>query len=380
MSKARDRQRKRQQRRNAAQRSGRPSRQISSESGFKLPRIRIPGGRWLLLVPLGLGLVVVVIAVLGLLNPPETVAGQNALWLDNRWTQAERPDADFTELTTTLRAHQVGTVFAYVSSLREDNAWAGLGDGRSSFNDAEPVLTTFVQQFDAAYPDANLYAWVEVSAITPDGNRVGRQQVQDIVASFSNRMVEQVGFDGVFLDVKPIFDATDDYLDLLRAVRTAIGLETPLVVSVPPDLTPTDAGLNLPPQIQPGTVWATEYKQRVALIADQLVVTAYNSYQTNPIDYIEWVTYQVAAYTQALTEMQTGATVFISVPNYADILPAHDADVEKLEAGLDGVRLGLEALIPEPNALPVVTGVAIFADADLTDSEWALVRNKWLNR
>lgn len=379
MSKARERQKKRQQRRTITNRTGRQIRQIAPEGGFQMPRIRIPGGRWLLLIPLAIGLFVAVVGGLGLLNPRELAAGPNAIWLDDRWTQAERAPEDFAALAATLRSHGIGTAFAYVSSLREDNAWSGLGDGRSRFNEAEPIIAAFVEQFKASYPDANLYAWIEVSVITSAGDRLDSQQVHDIVASFSNRMVTQVGFDGVFLDVKPLFNATDDYLDMLRAVRAAIGLETPLIVAVPPDLTPTDTDLTLPPQILPDTVWRTEYKQRVALQADQLVVTAYNSYQTQPVDYIEWVAYQVQAYTQALTEMQTGATVLISVPDYAEFLPAHDVTVETLEAALDGVRRGLEIAAPLSDT-PVVAGVAIFSDEALTEADWAIVRDKWLNR
>jgi len=127
--------------------------------------------------------------------------------------------------------------------------------------------------------------------------------------------------------------------------------------------------------IAPGTEWSIEYKQRVALLANQIIIGAYNSYQTDPVDYLEWVTYQVDTYVKALSDRESNTTIILSVPLYESNLPAHDSEIETLSAALDGVRRGVANL----NQLtrPIVAGVAIYADRDLTDADWATFDSKW---
>jgi len=383
MSKARERQKKRRERQKMTKRVSSPNiRQISPPDALQLPKITLPGGRWLLLILAAIIVFIGVILALGLINPLEVENAPNAIWLDERWTHGERSESEFATFAGTLQDNQIGSIFAYVSSLKADGSWSGILDRRNQFSEVETAVQDFVAQIRAAYPDVELYAWIEVAAATPEGYRLDNPAVHGTVASFSSRMVNRFDFDGVLIDAKPIFDPNEDYISFLRAIRSQIGLDVPMLVAVPPDLTPANTDLNLTNRIAPGTEWPDEYKQRVALQADQLVIGAFNSYQTNPIDYIEWVTYQVDAYTEALNERETGATVLISVPNYAESLPAHDASVENLSAALDGVRRGLlfenedEALELD---LSFVEGVAIFTDTDLSANEWRIYRDKWLD-
>ncbi|MCU0512816.1 MAG: hypothetical protein MUE40_09625 [Anaerolineae bacterium] len=373
-------QRRRQQRETLPRRTG-SARQIRPADAPRreLPRLHLPGLRWLLA---GAGALLIVVAVLfisGAINPPEAETHPNAYWLGTRWTYEERSDAEVERLVRYLRDHDIGAVYAFVTSLLEDATLAGSpSEPGSRFNDVEPRLMAFVQRLQQAYPALEIYAWIEVQTTDSQGYRLDNPQVQRVVADLSQRAVQVMGFRGVLLDVKPVFDGNPDYPLLLQAVRRNIGLETPLLVAVPPDLTPTDAGLNLPPQIAPGTVWSLPYKQRIALQADTLVVTAYNSYLSDPVDYINWVTYQVQAFTAAMDAIETTSTLIISVPVFGDQLPAHDASVETLPAALDGVQRGVAAL--EETAAAIFQGVALFSDRDLTDSEWAVYQEKWGGR
>ncbi len=350
-------------------------RQIRPTGSFEMPTLKLPGGRWLLLIPGAVILLVAVIAALGVLNPPDVTLNTNAIWLMNDWTYAQRSDEDLAQLAATLQANRVGTVYAYVSSLREDATWAS-ADNIARFNTVEDAVIDFVTRFKQAYPDVALYAWVEVQASTTEGYRLDSPQVQRVVADFSQRTIDVMQFDGVLLDVKPIFDGNPDFPALLQAVRRNIGLETPLAVAVPPDLTPSDAGITLPPQIAPDTVWSLAYKQRIALQADSLVVTAYNSYLNNPVDYITWVSYQVNAYLAAMSAIDTTSQLVISVPQFADRQPAHNATIESLAGALDGVSQTFGTLTDAQRAL--FKGIAIFADRPLTDEDWRIFREKWV--
>src|SRR5690606_5990332 len=121
-----------------------------------------------------------------------------------------------------------------------------------------------VAQIRSVYPTVELYAWIEVNVQSPE-YRLNQPQIQNTIANFSQRMITQLDFDGVLLDVKPIFEENEDYIQLLRTVKRQIGIDTDLLVAVPPDLTPSGTQLNLPDVIAPATEWSAEYKQRVAL-------------------------------------------------------------------------------------------------------------------
>ena len=77
----------------------------------------------------------------------------------------------------------------------------------------------------------------------------------------------------------------------------------------------------------------------------------------------------------AMSGINTASRLVISVPNYASLLPAHNADIESLAGALDGVRRGRAALGTAQQ--PVLQGVAIFTERLLTESEWATYQEKW---
>jgi hypothetical protein len=379
MSKARERQKKRVQQDMVTRSDGRTQRrQIRPEGSFQMPEISIPGGRWLWLIPLSLIVIVVVVVALGFINPPETVTPPNAIWLNVDWSYSQPSAEPLEALTAQLEDNQIGRLFIYTSSLKPDGTWSGLLDDRNRFNEVQERLTELVRQLRDTAPLLELYAWVEVTTTTANGYRLDNLQVHNTVASFSLMMVNELGFDGVLLDVKPIFEENEDLLVLMRTIRAEIGLDTPMLMVVPADLTPSNTGLILPAQIAPGTEWSAEFKQRVALQANQIVITAYNSYHTSPVDYIEWVAYQVESFAAALSEMNTGATILVSVPAYEEHLPAHDVAIESLAGALDGVRRGVDGLpVEAETTTPVFAGVAIFTDHPLTENEWEIFGDKW---
>jgi hypothetical protein len=381
MSKARERQTKRRQTQEMVRHTDTrpPRRQAAPEGSFQLPEFQLPFASWLLLIPLGVIVIIIVVIALSFINPPEVEVLPNAIWLDSRWSYSQPSIDDLSAFTRTLRDNDIGRLFIYTSSLKADGTWSGILDDRNRFNEVEERLTNLVTQLRAASPNLELYAWVEVTTSTPTGYRLDNLQIHNTVSNFSTLMVNDMGFDGVLLDVKPIFEENEDLITMLRTVNDAIGLDTPLLLVVPADLTPTGTDLVLPPMIAPGTEWSAEYKQRVALGADQLVITVYNSYHSNPVDYIEWVAYQVDTFTDALTQMDTGATILVSVPAYAENPPAHDATIESLAGALDGVRRGVDRLVVETET-PLFEGVAIFTDHLVTDDEWSVFRDKWVNR
>jgi hypothetical protein len=346
-------------------------RQLKPAGGFELPRISLPENR---LIFYGIGAVafaVIVVVALGFLKNEPAETEPNAIWIGTEWTYEEPDEAAINQLVQRLREHKIGTVYAWVTWLQEDGSWRGT----TSFDSVKQ----FVQQFNKAYPEALLYGWVgfPVNVGDDDGYRLDDSDLQQKVADFSQRVVTEFGFDGVFLNVEPVWnDDAADFLELLRRVRVAVGDTRPISVAVPPDWSPSDAQIPVPPQIIPGTVWDKEFKQRVAFLADQIVLMAYNGGLSKPDDYAEWVAYQVKAYADALSDPETGTELVIGIPTYDAQLPAHDPSIENVTSAIKGIRDGLAQA---GDAGAVVQGVAIYAEWETDDTEWEQFKTEWLS-
>ena len=121
--------------------------QTARGNRFQWPRLRLSINQiWLTLI----GAVMVVVLVvfgLGRLRPTERTAGDNAVWAGTEWTYDAPEDAAVAAFAEKLKAHEVGTVYAWVSWLQEDGNWRGT----TNF----PNIKQFVEQFRAAYPGSD---------------------------------------------------------------------------------------------------------------------------------------------------------------------------------------------------------------------------------
>ena len=188
-------------------------------------------------------------------------------------------------------------------------------------------------------------------------------------------MVTQLGFDGVLLDVKPLFSDNDDLIRIIQRVRSAVGTEVPIAVAITADLTPPDPRLQHIESIAPGTRWTPGFKRRVLLSADEVVLLMYQSYRQERLDYANWIAYHVEAY---INEVETATEVLVSVPNYGGRSSAHNPAIETMAEALNGVNEGLRRLAEDRR--PLLTGIAIFSDEQLSQSDWDTFREMWLQR
>jgi hypothetical protein len=353
--------------------------QLTPSGGFTLPKIDARYVRPLIFAAAAAFFMGTVVFALGLLKDNPVEAGPNAIWIGDEWTYQTHDDQAVEELARQLGTHQVGAVYAHVSELNLDGTWTGRPELTNLFPEVQEQVTAFAGQFKRLYPEAQLYGTVRVRAdIGPEGYRLDDPELQQNVAEFSAQIVNTMGFDGVMINVDPVWNGDEHFLDLLRGVRQAIGAQARLAVAVPPDWTPADADIPIPDSIEPGTVWDEQYKQRVALIqVNQLVVHAYNSYLTSAEDYTAWMSYQVESYARAIASLRSNTRVMIGVPAYEDALPAHDARVENMLSAIDGITLGLEQA---GDAGDIVQGLAIYAAWDIDEIEWRHFRANWINR
>ncbi len=371
-SRARERHERRKEREQSmAQPSGGVSRrQLVPSGGFKMPEIHLPANRLMLYGVAGVVFILAVIFILGRLKNNAPQLGSNAIWIGTQWTYDVPDENQVNGLVQKLTDHRIGTVYAWVSLLQPNNTWT----------DTVKLdqVKAFAKEFKRLYPKANLYGWLSIGSQGADGNnRLGDPNVQQMIADFSQRIIAEFGFDGIALNIVPVSNNDENYLALLRKVRATIGETGVMAVAVPPDWTPADANIPMPPQIAPDTFWDEPFKQRVALLADQLIVTAYNSGLPTPADYSAWVAYQIKSFTTAITDLQTTTEILIGVPTYDAQLPTHDPAVENVTSAVDGIRQGLGQV--SGDAAKLVKGIAIYAEWQTSDDDWSKIKSLWSN-
>ncbi|MCK6580154.1 MAG: hypothetical protein L6Q98_18845 [Anaerolineae bacterium] len=339
---------------------------------FRLPSIRLSINRAVVGVIGAALFTALLVFVLGRLRNETEQTHANALWIGPEWTYEAHTDADIQAFAQQLRAREIGLIYAWVSWLQPNETWSG----EAEFGDVQ----TFVMQFRAAYPDARLYGWVSLPVEDDEeGSRLSRPAIQEQVAAFSQRIVSEFGFDGVFVNVDPVSgvrDGDQDFLSLLRAVRAAVGLDTPVSAALPPDWSPSNAAIALPPLIAPNTEWQTAYKQSVALLVDQMAVMTYQSGYASADEYSAWVAYQVKAYASAVAELSTPVEILIGVPTYPAASPGHDPAVENIASAVQGIRAGLDQA---GTAARYITGVAIYAGWETDEEEWSAYQRAWVD-
>lgn len=388
VGRARERHQRRQQQRQpdpvrAPRRPVKPAvRPLPPPGAVTLPKIRLPKTRAPLYIVGSVLLVGFVLLVLSRFTGQEAETPPNAIWLGAEWSYniEDQRSRALPELVDRLRAHEIGTVYAWVSWLKEDMTWAGRRDLENNFNEVQPEVAAFVTSFKEAYPSVNLYGWISVPAGTePNGRDLSSPDVQQAVAAFSRFAVDELGFDGVFLNVEPVWDGDPNFISLLGVVRDTLGSDVPISAAIPPDWHPENPQIPVPPLIEPGTEWSADYKKSVALLVDELALMAYNSGLADPNDYADWVAYQVATYANTVSELDAGAgagvQIMIGIPTYDSELPGHDALVENIPSAIRGVRAGVTQA--GENAR-YISGLSLYAEWATDDVEWAQFNLNWI--
>jgi hypothetical protein len=303
-------------------------------------------------------------------NTNDTGLEPNAIWLGTQWTYDNPDDNTLAGLIQHLKDNKIGTAYAFVSLLQPDGSW-------TDTNKLDAVKG-FADRFKKILPDVQLYGWLSIGSQGVDGNnRLGDSGIQQNIADFSQRMISDFDFDGVFLNVVPVINGDENYLSLLRKVRVTVGENADLAVAVPPDWTPTDANIPVPKQIEPGTIWDEGYKQRVALLSDQIFVAAYNAGLDTPNDYSAWLAYQVKTYAKAIADLDTTTQLIIGVPTYAAAPPDHDPAIENPQTAIRGITSGLS---DAGGAAQFVRGIGVYAEWETTPDEWNQIKTLWVDR
>ena len=289
---------------------------------------------------------------------------RNAVWLEHRWLERPHTEAEMEALFTRLRSR--GVAYAYPHVIPFD------AEGRLPPHDRDQ-MRAFLAAVRRTAPDLRVLPWIGGLRRGYKRQRPGTVELGDLTQR--QRMVAEArglvdeGFDGVHLNVEPVDDGNDEYLALLRALRTAVGPGRVLSIAA---VRPAPVGLPRAPNF----AWSPDYYARVAATVDQIVIMAYDTALPTPSlyqRYVRWATRSVAG---ALDARGAEARVLMGIPTYEPYGFMHRAGVETPENALAGVVAGLRGL----GAGGTFEGVALYAEWTTDEAEWAAYERVWRNR
>ncbi len=288
---------------------------------------------------------------------------RNAVWLEHRWLERAQPEPAMDDLFRRMRSR--GVLYLYPHLIPFD------ATGNLPPHDRNQ-MRAFLAVAHRVSADFKVLPWVGGLRGGYRRQRPGTLRLTDLTQR--QRMVAEVrglvdeGFDGVHLNIEPVDDGNDDFLALLRALRTAVGPGHLLSVAAT-----RPAPLGLPRA--PNFAWSPEYYARVAAVVDQLVIMAYDTALPTPSLYRRYVQWAASSVAGALDQSRSKARVLMGVPTYEPYGFMHRAGVETPENALLGVVAGLRGL----GAGGTFEGVAIYAEWTTDDQDWAVYERYWRN-
>jgi hypothetical protein len=234
-------------------------------------------------------------------------------------------------------------------------------------------LRAFLATARRVAPELKLLPWIGGLRRGYKRQRPGTLELADL--SQRQQMVAEArglvdeGFAGVHLNVEPVDDGNDDFLALLRALRTAVGDDRVLSLAA---IRPAPLGLPRAPNF----AWSPDYYARVAAIVDQIVIMAYDTALPTPSLYRRYVRWAARSVAGALDASGSDARVLMGVPTYEPYGFMHRRGVETPENAIVGVVAGLRGL----GAGGTFEGVALYAEWTTDESEWLAYERHWRNR
>jgi hypothetical protein len=279
------------------------------------------------------------------------VPNENVTWLTRSWTQEDRANEEVLTLVEILQDNGFKGVYL------ETNSWHGQ---TGEFVEL-PFTQNFVQRFRRNTDTIKLYAWLIIDA----ARLFDEESRLQLVAAAEQALSE--GFDGVQIQARSVPDNSQDLIALLRELRTELGPSAFISLAVPPDRTPADPDVPPSPNVAGNLTWSQDFKRRVILNVNELVLMSHASGLTNPEDYEVWQAYQVATYAEIIENLDLETSFLVALPTYEAEL-GHDPAVENVDTAILGLKQGIERARAAGDQIDGV-GLYPWEQADLLEIE-----------
>ena len=319
---------------------------------------------WLVVVALAIG----AIGIWGLVqifwsgNPIENQSSyRNRTWLNaDNWTQNQPNQSQVDALVDRLHENNIDRIYVeagtwYLDGTFQEYSFAE--EFRDLMNEADPDIEVLV------------WIWVTSEFYTNSNTRVS-------AVSFAETALRDWGYNGVHLQGYSVYDDSQTYVQLVRSLDTVTEDHDGIMsLTVPPDRRPADPEIPIA-QGNQSFSWSPRYKQQLALIVDEMVLTAYPSGFKDGDDYREWFAYQVKIYADEIYRINEDVDLIIALPTYAEG-DLHDPTLENME---NGIRAAHDGIDQAGSAKSVVHGAGVYVYSTTTSTDWVLFNEEWVTK
>ena len=284
---------------------------------------------------------------------------RNAVWLEHRWLEKAHSLEEMEQIFRFLDHH--GIVYVYPHLIPFDSA------GRLPLHNREQ-MRAFLATARRVAPAMKVLPWVGGLRVGYRRSKAGTLalgdlgQRQRIVAECRGLMDE--GFDGIHVNIEPVANGDDEFLALLRALRTAVGTGTLSVSTAKPG--------PFALAIAPNFFWSPAYYGLVGDAVDQVVIMAYDSALPTPGLYRRFVSYAASSVSGSFVG-SARTRVLVGIPTYEDHGLMHRKGVETPENALAGVVAGLRGR----TGGGTFEGVALYAEWTTDPEDWEMYERVW---
>lgn len=286
--------------------------------------------------------------------------GLNAVWIEHTWVDSAHTDQEVNDLVNKLKKYQINTVFVHVGPLEKSGAIP-----EKTYEFAMNFLDK-ARRFDE---NIQYQAWMGQLRNKIDLDDGG---VRKNIAKQAMIFTKMVGFDGVHIDIEPVWDGDEDFIKTIKEIREIIGNDKKISVALA-EFIPQSV-VWLVEKIHKFENYNTEINyENVANYADQIVVMAYDTGINNKIVYKWLIKEQIVWLTRLLDDKE----ILMGLPAYEDENKGFNPEVENIKNGLNGIVKGLNDLRSKEENF---TGVAIYPFWEMDLSEWGTYEELWLSK
>ena len=280
---------------------------------------------------------------------------ENAIWIKHAWVGNEQSQEVIEDLALKLAKYDIKYVYVHTGPFEADGT---VPDDRYAY------AQEFLDILKNKNPDIVPLAWLGQLRSELE---IENEEVRANITALCEKLLSETGFEGIHYDIEPITDDDEAFLTLLSETEGFISVATD---EWQPKLISDVVGVIIDQEIT--SYWQTDYFQRTAELADQIVVMTYDTSLGDPEHY-EWLIEQQVIYlTQYLSDYD--AELLIGIPTYEDDKESFDPEVENMETGIKGTIQGLNN---KRTVVETFTGLSIYANWETDSSEWATYQELW---
>ena len=287
--------------------------------------------------------------------PGEFNQSKNAIWMGHTWVEDTHSPEDLERVGEGLLSRDIHYLYLHTGPFESDGTIPEA---------LYPEATNFLNYFHENFPNIQSYAWLGQLRSQVD---IDDEQVRGEMIATAQKLVEEVGFDGIQYNIEPLRSGDEGFLNLLRETRLTLP-ETP--ISIATDEWQPKSLSNLVAkyfEIEVISYWATEDFKEAMPLVDQVVIMGYDIGLSSE-DWYHWFLEQQVVYATKMAQ-ESGAEVLLGIPAYESESP-----VETIENGLLGAIQGLTNRRSRPENF---AGVAIYSYWEIDGNEWEAYESLW---